>query len=81
MMRENEQEDTQPRVGLVIGSLLVVMLPASLDQTIVGELGGLDHISWVVTSSLLPRVVRECRRISPLCAAASTRRSKAPRPV
>jgi EmrB/QacA subfamily drug resistance transporter len=53
--------DTQPRVGFVIGALLVVMLLASLDQTIVstalptivGELGGLEHISWVVTSYLL----------------------------
>jgi EmrB/QacA subfamily drug resistance transporter len=53
--------DTQPRVGFVIGALLVVMLLASLDQTIVstalptivGDLGGLDHISWVVTSYLL----------------------------
>src|SRR4051795_11697217 len=57
----SEQRDTQPRVGLVIGALLMVMLLASLDQTIVstalptivGELGGLDHISWVVTSYLL----------------------------
>src|SRR3954454_18693858 len=55
------ERDTQPRVGLVIGALLLVMLLASLDQTIVstalptivGELGGLDHISWVVTSYLL----------------------------
>ena len=45
----------------MIGALLVVMLLASLDQTIVstalptivGDLGGLDHISWVVTSYLL----------------------------
>src|ERR1700755_787769 len=52
---------TQPRVGLVIGALQLVMLLASLDQTIVstalptivGDLGGLDHISWVVTSYLL----------------------------
>jgi EmrB/QacA subfamily drug resistance transporter len=51
----------QPRVGLVISALLLVMLLASLDQTIVstalptivGDLGGLDHISWVVTSYLL----------------------------
>ena len=57
----SEQRDAQPRVGLVIGALLVVMLLASLDQTIVstalptivGDLGGLDHISWVVTSYLL----------------------------
>ena len=45
----------------MIGALLLVMLLASLDQTIVstalptivGDLGGLDHISWVVTSYLL----------------------------
>ena len=56
-----DQRDTQPRVGFVISALLVVMLLASLDQTIVstalptivGDLGGLDHISWVVTSYLL----------------------------
>src|SRR4051794_18325362 len=56
-----EQRDAAPRVGLVIGALLVVMLLASLDQTIVstalptivGDLGGLDRISWVVTSYLL----------------------------
>src|SRR4051794_875397 len=49
------------RLGLVIGALLLVMLLASLDQTIVstalptivGELGGLEHISWVVTAYLL----------------------------
>jgi hypothetical protein len=31
----NEPRDKQPRVGLVISALLVVMLLASLDQTIV----------------------------------------------
>src|SRR5437868_14351811 len=57
----SERGDAQPRVGLVIGALLVVMLLASLDQTIVstalptivGDLGGLDHISWVVTAYML----------------------------
>src|SRR3954452_13065536 len=57
----SEQRDTQPRVRLIIGALLLVMLLASLDQTIVstalptivGELGGLAHISWVVTAYLL----------------------------
>ncbi len=46
---------------MVIGALMMVMLLASLDQTIVstalptivGDLGGLEHISWVVTSYLL----------------------------
>src|SRR4051812_1389663 len=45
----------------VIGGLMMVMLLASLDQTIVStalptivkDLGGLQHISWVVTASLL----------------------------
>src|SRR3954463_9194598 len=49
------------RLGFVISALLLVMLLASLDQTIVstalptivGELGGLEHISWVVTAYLL----------------------------
>jgi EmrB/QacA subfamily drug resistance transporter len=44
-----------------MGALMLVMLLASLDQTIVstalptivGELGGLNHLSWVVTSYLL----------------------------
>ena len=47
--------------GLVLGALMLVMLLASLDQTIVstalptivGDLGGLEHISWVVTAYLL----------------------------
>jgi EmrB/QacA subfamily drug resistance transporter len=46
---------------LVFGGLMLVMLMASLDQTIVatalptivGDLGGLSHISWVVTAYLL----------------------------
>ena len=61
----SDEPDTQPRVGLVIGALLVVMLLAALDQTIVstalptivGDLGGLDHISWVVTAYLLALTV------------------------
>jgi EmrB/QacA subfamily drug resistance transporter len=48
-------------VWLVASGLMMVMLLASLDQTIVstalptivGDLGGLEHISWVVTSYLL----------------------------
>jgi EmrB/QacA subfamily drug resistance transporter len=49
------------RVLIVIGALMLTMLLAALDQTIVstalptivGELGGLNHLSWVVTSYLL----------------------------
>jgi EmrB/QacA subfamily drug resistance transporter len=55
-------EAPSPRRVLVVTSgLLLAMLLASLDQTIVstalptivGDLGGLNHISWVVTSYLL----------------------------
>jgi EmrB/QacA subfamily drug resistance transporter len=49
------------RVLFVTSGLLLVLLLASLDQTIVstalptivGDLGGLEHISWVVTAYLL----------------------------
>lgn len=49
------------RKWAVIGGLMMVMLLSSLDQTIVstalptivGDLGGLEHISWVVTAYLL----------------------------
>ncbi|MBT2383678.1 MDR family MFS transporter [Streptomyces sp. ISL-11] len=53
----------QPRrtVLVAIGALLLGMLLAALDQTIVStalptivsELGGLDHLSWVVTAYML----------------------------
>jgi EmrB/QacA subfamily drug resistance transporter len=53
----------KPRRGvlIVIGALMLTMLLAALDQTIVstalptivGDLGGLNHLSWVVTSYLL----------------------------
>ena len=50
---------------LVFGGLLLVLLLAALDQTIVatalptivGDLGGLDHLSWVVTAYLLASTV------------------------
>jgi EmrB/QacA subfamily drug resistance transporter len=51
----------KPRIAVVMGGLMLVMLLASLDQTIVstalptivGDLGGLEHLSWVVTAYLL----------------------------
>ena len=60
-MAGRREESGGGRLGLVIGALMLVMLLASLDQTIVstalptivGELGGLEHISWVVTAYLL----------------------------
>ena len=49
----------------VFGALMLGMFLAALDQTIVstalptivGDLGGLDHLSWVVTSYLLASTV------------------------
>jgi len=53
------------RRPLVFGALLLVLFIASLDQTIVstalptivGDLGGLQHLSWVVTAYLLASTV------------------------
>lgn len=55
--------DRQARV--TFAALMLVILLASLDQTIVstalptivGELGGLDHLSWIITSYLLATTV------------------------
>ena len=55
----------QRRLAAVLGSLMLVMLLAALDQTIVatalptivGDLGGLEHLSWVVTAYLLAQTV------------------------
>lgn len=52
-------------LATVFGALMLGMFLAALDQTIlsvalptiVGELGGLDHLSWVVTSYLLAATV------------------------
>ena len=54
-----------PRVRLIFGALMLVLLLASLDQTIVstalptivGDLGGIEHLSWVVTSYLLASTI------------------------
>jgi EmrB/QacA subfamily drug resistance transporter len=51
--------------NLIFGALLLVLFIASLDQTIVstalptivGDLGGLQHLSWVVTAYLLSSTV------------------------
>jgi EmrB/QacA subfamily drug resistance transporter len=56
--------DAQP-VRVVFGALMLVMLLASLDQTIVstalptivGELGGLEHLSWIVTAYMLATTI------------------------
>ena len=52
-------------INVVMGALAVTLLLAALDQTIVstalptmvGELGGLDHLSWVVTAYMLTSTV------------------------
>ena len=63
---EQTTPDLDPRrVRLIIGVLLLGMLLASLDQTIVatalptivGDLGGLTHLSWVVTAYLLTSTI------------------------
>ena len=58
-------EQPAPRVRLIFGALILVVLLASLDQTIVatalptivGDLGGLSHLSWVVTAYLLASTI------------------------
>src|SRR4029079_10681500 len=57
--------DDQPRVRLIFIALLLVLLLAALDQTIVstalptivGDLGGIAHLSWVVTAYLLAATI------------------------
>jgi EmrB/QacA subfamily drug resistance transporter len=75
-MREPQRSPARPapvdaapvaarRLDLIFGALLLGMLLASLDQTIVatalptiaGDLGGLDQLSWVVTAYLLASTV------------------------
>lgn len=62
----SEPPTTKPQpVGLIIGAVAVTLLLASLGQTIVStalpvivaELGGLEHLTWVVTAYLLSSTV------------------------
>jgi EmrB/QacA subfamily drug resistance transporter len=54
-----------PRVRLIFGALMLVLLLAALDQTIVAtalptivaDFGGVEHLSWVVTAYLLASTV------------------------
>ena len=59
---------TKPRdqsIGTIFAALILVLLLAALDQTIVstalptivGELGGVTHLSWVVTAYLLSSTI------------------------
>jgi EmrB/QacA subfamily drug resistance transporter len=64
-MASVEPQQRAPRVRLIFAALMLVILLASLDQTIVatalptivGDLGGLAHLSWVVTAYLLASTV------------------------
>ena len=64
-MPDGSQSIGQRRVLVIIGALLLGMLLAALDQTIVatalptiaGDLHGLSHLSWVVTAYLLASTV------------------------
>ncbi|MDX6473923.1 MAG: hypothetical protein QOK22_2739, partial [Gaiellaceae bacterium] len=64
-MPSSGPNSAQPRIRVIFGALMLVVLLASLDQTIVstalptivGELGGLQHLSWVVTAYLLASTV------------------------
>src|SRR3979490_1559466 len=55
----------QQSIRMIFGALFLVLLLAALDQTIVstalptivGELGGLENLSWVVTSYLLTSTI------------------------
>jgi EmrB/QacA subfamily drug resistance transporter len=62
---EAAHDEQAGRFRLTFTALLLVLLLASLDQTIVatalptivGELGGIEHLSWVVTAYLLASTV------------------------
>ena len=57
--------EAPPRVRAIFAALMLVLLLAALDQTIVstalptivGDLGGISHLSWVVTAYLLTATV------------------------
>lgn len=70
ILRPVQNEDTAfsgaaPNVGLVFTALLTTMLMSSLGQmifstalpTIVGELGGVEHMSWVISAFLLTMTI------------------------
>ncbi|AKK02761.1 MDR family MFS transporter [Corynebacterium epidermidicanis] len=54
-----------PKIPLIVGTLMLAMLMSSLGQmifstalpTIVGELGGVNHMSWVITAFLLGQTI------------------------
>jgi EmrB/QacA subfamily drug resistance transporter len=64
-MSDSREPEHQQRFRLIFAALLLVLLLASLDQTIVstalptivGDLGGVSHLSWVVTAYLLASTI------------------------
>ncbi len=62
---ETSDETTTGSRRLILAAVAVMLLLAALDQTIVatalptivGDLGGIDHLSWVVTAYLLTSTV------------------------
>lgn len=62
---EAVEEKTKGRVGFIIAALMLAMLLSSLGQTIfgsalptiVGELGGVNHMTWVITAFLLGQTI------------------------
>ncbi|VUS46470.1 MFS transporter [Klebsiella spallanzanii] len=65
MTSEIATQPAAPSIRLLFSALLLVMLLSALDQTIVstalptivGELGGLDKLSWVVTAYILSSTI------------------------
>jgi EmrB/QacA subfamily drug resistance transporter len=64
-MSVTDQQREAPRIRVIFAALMLVLLLAALDQTIVstalptivGDLGGITHLSWVVTAYLLASTV------------------------
>jgi multidrug resistance protein len=61
----SSEQPTAPRIGPIFGALILVLLIASLDQTIVstalptiaGDLGGASKLAWVVTAYMLASTI------------------------
>ncbi|HEY9293164.1 MAG TPA: MDR family MFS transporter [Microlunatus sp.] len=57
----NPPADTKPRLGLIMASLILALVPLQLDSlvaataapTIAGDLGGFGRIAWIATAYLL----------------------------
>lgn len=65
MVTPTDTATPQPRIALIFGALITTMLMSSLGQmifstalpTIVGELGGVDHMSWVISAFLVAMTI------------------------